>query len=440
MQAVVKNLLEPEWEAVFEENSYGFRPGRSCQDAIAQAFILLKAGKGTRNTWILDADISGFFDNISHKYIEETIGNTPGIKLIKMWLKAGYLDKGTFNETERGTPQGSVISPLLANIGLHGLEARIKEIDYRTPPNKKYPNMGRKIEYGMGIIRYADDFIVTAYSEKYIQKAKQVIEVWLKERNLSFSEEKTRVTHIEDGFDFLGFNVRSYQEKLLIKPSKAKVLAFCKRIGQVVKSMNGASQITVISKLNPILRGFANYYKGVVSKEVFGYIGHRVWEYLWRWAKRRHPNKSKKWIKNKYFPRIGRRAWVFTCEGKDRRGNEKWATLFDIASVQIVRHEKVKGKASPDNPELQEYWKKRQDKQGMTRWANGSKYQNIANNQNHKCPTCNESLYNGEELEVHHIVTVQEGGTDDQWNLVHMHTPCHKQQHPKSKIRARSKA
>lgn len=236
MQAIVKNLLEPEWEAVFEEHSYGFRPGRSCADAIDQIFNRITTkGKALGDTWVLDADISGFFDNISHSHIEDSIGFVPGRELIRMWLKSGFMDKGTFNETILGTPQGGVISPVLANIGLHGLETAIRAIPYRDRPRKSHPK-GQLNKKGMGVIRYADDFIVTANSKENILGAKKVIEEWPEKRNLKLSTEKTNIVQVEDGFDFLGFNIRTYSGKALIRPSKTKVLQFCKNIGRVIAS------------------------------------------------------------------------------------------------------------------------------------------------------------------------------------------------------------
>lgn len=271
-QKIIVNSLEPEWEAVFEPNSYGFRHGRSCQDAIGQNYIRLING---RDTWVLEADLRGFFDNIAHESILNMIGNFPKRKLIEGWLKAGFVFKGKLNPTDTGTPQGGVCSPLLANIGLHGLETFIKS----TNPK-------------LGVVRYADDFIVTARDKGSLENAQIQIQQWLSERGLELSAEKTFITSMEDGFDFLGFNHRHYGGKLLIKPSKKKVLDFCKRIGKEIKALYGMEQEVVIKKLNPILRGFANYYRGVVSKETFGYISHRVWQYLWRWASRRHPNKN----------------------------------------------------------------------------------------------------------------------------------------------------
>lgn len=413
-QAIVVNSLEPEWEAVFESNSYGFRPGRSCHDAIAHTYLRLRNGM---DTWVLEADIKGFFDNIEHESILKQLGNFPNRKLIKGWLKAGFVSDGKYNRTETGTPQGGVISPLLANIGLHGLEKHIKS----TNPK-------------LGVIRYADDFIVTARDAGSLESARIQINQWLSERGLELSAEKTLITSMEDGFDFLGFNHRHYNGKLLIKPSKKVVLEFCKEIGLTIKSMRGCEQEAVIQKLNPILRGFANYYKGVVSKQTFGYIKYRLWHYLWHWAKRRHPNKAKRWIANRYFKTIKGIKWTFATTIKNRRGKEQECILFKISSIPIERHIKVKGNASPDDPSLKEYWTKRHQKYGKSYWEKNSRNYKIANNQKWICPICGEPLFNDEELETHHIVPVAQGGRDDIENLQHLHKPCHKQEHSKSKV------
>ncbi|MEG4073270.1 group II intron reverse transcriptase/maturase [Microcoleus sp. Pol14D5] len=420
-QAIVKNALEPEWEAVFEEHSYGFRPGRSCHDAIAQCFNRIRIGYRGGDTWILEADIKGFFDNIAHESILTMVSNFPKIELIKGWLKAGFVFQGKINPTELGTPQGGVISPLLANIGLHGLESFIKA----TNPK-------------LGVVRYADDFIVTARDKYSLETAQNLIQAWMSERGLELSAEKTVITSMEDGFDFLGFNSRHYDGKLLIKPSKRKVLAFCKRIGEEIKNLNGVEQEVLIKKLNPILRGFANYYKGVVSKETFCYISYRVWQYLWRWAKRRHPNKGTKWVRKRYFKTIKGNKWMFACTTSDRRGKDKELVLYQIAYTAIERHIKVKGDASPDDPSLKGYWEKRHQKYGKSRFEKGSKLYKIAENQNWKCPECGELLFNGEEIETHHIVSVAEGGTDDMENLLHLHSSCHKQIH-KTQVKSRLK-
>lgn len=422
LQTIVKNSLEPEWEALFEPNSYGFRNGRGCHDAIAQCFLKLKHG---RDTWVLDADIKGFFDNVNHHTILNLVGSHPARNTIKDWLNAGYVYGRTFNPTNTGTPQGGVISPLLANIGLHGLEELVNSIKL---PKDKWYNQPK-----LGIIRYADDFIVTAKSKETLENTLMVIKQWLENRGLKISQEKTRIVHINEGFNFLGFNLRHYNGKLLIKPQKEKVLKFCKELGKTIKSCGSWSQANLITKLNPKLRGFANYYRGVVSSNTFDYINYRVWKYLWKWARRRHPMKSITWIKNRYFPRHKNREWAFMCLGKDSRGSQKQFALFDVSTTPIIRHIKVKGNNSPDDPNLTEYWNKRATKQGKQFWSKGSKYEQIAKEQNYKCPLCSQFLFNGEEIEIHHLIPVKEGGSNNIDNLTHLHKACHKQVHGKNK-------
>jgi RNA-directed DNA polymerase len=412
-QAIIMNSLEPEWESVFEPNSYGFRQGRSCQDAIEQIFNQTSRW----HDFVLEADIQGCFDNIAHESILNMISNFPKRILIQGWLKAGFIFEGKIHPIDKGTSQGGTISPLLANIGLHGLETYIKSTNSK-----------------LGVVRYADDFIVTSKDEKSLEAAQNQVKQWLSERGLELSAEKTSITSMEDGFDFLGFNHRRYDGKLLIKPSKKKVIDFCKRIGKEIKRLNGDEQEKIIKKLNPILRGFANYYKNVVSKETFGYISHRVWQYLWRWAKRRHPNKNTKWVRKRYFKTIKGNKWTFACTISDRRGIEKELVLYPIAYTPIERHIKVKGEASPDDPSLKEYWEKRHQKFGKSYWEKNSRNYKIAQTQNWKCPICNEPLFNGEEIDTHHIVPVAQGGLDDTNNLQHLHVACHKQVHSKSKL------
>jgi RNA-directed DNA polymerase len=412
-QAIVKNALEPEWESQFEPNSYGFRPGRSTQDAIAQCFRRLRANA---DNWILDADITGFFDHIAHQSILEELQSFPRVDLVESWLKAGFIDEGIFHPTYEGTPQGGVISPLLANIGLNGLEKYIKGINPR-----------------LGIIRYADDFLITGQSQQQMEEILILLKPWLKTRGLEINPQKTRIVHIDEGFNFLGFNLRHYHHKLLIKPQKEKVLAFCLKVGNTIKQMAAATQESLIKTLNPILRGFANYYRGVVSKDIFSYIHYRVWQYLWRWARRRHPNKGAKWVKQRYFQHPKRSEWTFACDTQNRQGQENVLTLFKISSTPIVRHVKVKEGASPDDPSLKQYWEQRQQRFGKIYWERNSKLYRVAQNQNWSCPICRESLFNGERIETHHIVSVASLGLNDYNNLMHLHEPCHKQIHLKSK-------
>ena len=324
---------------------------------------------------------------------------------------------GIKHPTNTGTPQGGICSPLLSNIGLHGLENLVKSFSKR-----------------IGIVRYADDFILTAKTREEIEDIIPRVKQWLLERGLELSTEKTKIVHMDEGFDFLGFNVRQYNGKLLIKPQKEKVLAFCKKIGKMIKKMSTVKQEELIRKLNPILRGFANYYQRVVSKETFQYISHRVWQYLWNWCKRRHQKRRLKWVKDKYFHVVNGIKWTFCCMTEDRIGNKKPLNLYNIAKTPIVRHTKVAGANSPFDAELDNYWKKRNIKLGKKQWAKGSKYDQVAKQQNYICPNCGQFLINGEKIETHHIIPVKDGGSDDTENLTHLHAACHKQEHVKSKF------
>ncbi len=333
-QAMMKNAYEPHREALFESNSYGFRPGRSIHDAIEHCWLFLR-GSGKR-PWILDADIKGAFDNISHDHILQSISHLPGRELIKQWLKAGYVEAECFYETESGTPQGGIISPLLLNVALHGLQ--------------------QELGPAYGFVRYADDLVVCASSREKIEEAQAVIANWLQVRGLALHPEKTRIVHIDDGFNFLGFSIRRYRGKCLIKPQKEKVLAF---LSNQRSWLNKHKQVTaefVIRHLNPILRGWSNNYKHVVSKQVLSFVSSQIWRMLWKWCLRRHREKGKYWVQKKYFTSHNNVSWTFFA----KTGDEK-LFLFGVGAVQIERHIKVRSGASPDNPNLQEYWTNRRE-------------------------------------------------------------------------------
>ncbi len=331
-QAIVKNALEPCWEARFEPNSYGFRPGRSIHDAIEQCWNYLKGN--SRRPWILDCDLKSAFDKISHEHILKAIGPMPGRQLIRAWLKAGYVEADFFHETDSGTPQGGIISPCLLNVALHGLQKAL---------GPKY-----------GCVVYADDLIVCASTRKEIEAAKSTIEEWLMPRGLTLHPEKTRIVHINDGFDFLSFNIRKYRGKCLIKPQKEKVHAKLAELRLWLNKHKQATAENVIRHFNKILPGWANHYSHAVSKQVLSYVSQEIWKMLWIWCLRRHQNKGKYWVAEKYFhPQNG---WRF--QAKD---GQKTIYLFDVASVKIERHVKVKGTASPDDPTLRDYWQKREE-------------------------------------------------------------------------------
>ncbi|NJM67482.1 MAG: group II intron reverse transcriptase/maturase [Acaryochloris sp. RU_4_1] len=423
-QAMVKNALEPSWEARFEANSYGFRPGRSCHDAVKQCHNRLCKG---RDTWVLDADIRGAFDHISHEYILTAIGQVPGRELIRQWLKAGYVEAEIFHPTTQGTPQGGVISPVLANIALDGMEALLSQVQQTNQTQKT-----RRKQYGF--IRYADDFIVTAKTRQEIEAIVPILTQWLSERGLELNSEKTQIVNIQTGFNFLGVTIRQFKGHCLPKPQKDKVLAFLRETRQWLKQHPTMTPESLIRHLNPKLKGWANYYRHWVSKDVFSHVDHELWKAIWKWCLRRHANKGKGWVKRKYYRVTPQSAWTFSTLITERNGHQKCLQLYSLSRIPIQRHVKVKGTASPDDPTLANYWKHRQTRYGKTLWDRGSKLTQVAKTQAWSCPVCGEHLFNGEELQIHHKQPARQGGTDSIENLQLLHQACHKQVHfqPKS--------
>lgn len=340
-QAIVKNALEPCWEAQFESNSFGFRPGRSAQDAIEACFSRLN--RKSTHRWVLDADIKGAFDSISQKFVLDKLGSIPARGLIKAWLEAGYVEAEVFNRTEHGTQQGGVISPVLANVALDGIQKVL-------PGN-------------YGFIRYADDWIATAKTKEELQTIKPVIEKWLAERGLVLNDEKTRIVSVHEGFDFLGFNIRHYRGKCLIKPQRLKVLSFLQGIRKWLKKARTNNAEAVIHHLNPLINGWAQYYRCVVSSKTFNYVHTQIWDYLWKWCKRRHPQKSLGWVKDKYFRAIDGKEWTFFAKDTTCGDQNAIIVLTDLSRMPILRHAKVKGSASPDDPTLVSYWQARFERQ-----------------------------------------------------------------------------
>lgn len=430
-QAVIKNALEPSWEARFEANSYGFRPGRGCHDAIEQAWIRLNANGA--DTWVLDADIKGAFDNISHEFILNAIGNTPGRGWIEAWLKAGYMEAEMFHATASGTPQGGIVSPLLANIALDGMDnwltKQLKIREYHVKSGKEEGRIVRRQVARYGFVRYADDFTITAEAKADIEAILPEVETWLAKRGLRLSTEKTHIRHITEGFNFLGFNIRQYGRKTLVKPQKEKVQAKRREIKEWLDNHPDIQPEAVIQVLNPILRGWANYYKHTVSKEVFARFDHEMVQMLIRWARRRHPNKGMRWVIRRYFGSIGGDHWVFKAWALDRRGQFGESYLYRLATTKIVRHVKVKGTASPDDPKLQTYWMERRTRYGRNFYAPATKLHRTAERQGWLCPNCHDHLFNGERIHVHHDQEVAKGGCDDDTNLRLVHVQCHIQIH-----------
>lgn len=418
LQAMIKNALEPAWEARFEGSSYGFRPGRSCQDAIGK--IYGQACPHRNKKWVLDADIEGAFDRISHDYLLKAIGPVPGKELIKQWLKAGYVEQDVFHATEQGTPQGGVVSPLLANIALHGME-EVLGVRYGSQGHIKGPR---------AVVRYADDFVCFCETKEDAERVQAILTQWLKERGLNLSPEKTRIVHLTQGFDFLGFNIRHYPApqtsktgwKLLIKPSNKSVRAVQKTLKVLWNKGKGANVQSVLAALNPVIRGWANYFRTVVAKEIFRTLDSWMFYRAERYTKATHPTKPKRWRQQTYWGRLNldrQDNWVF---GDKQTGRY----LLKFQWFPIERHVLVRGRSSPDDPDLKDYWMKRQEMKAKD--LSFSK-QKLAKRQKGMCLECGESLFNDEEIHVHHRLGTSKGGKDIYSNLALVHLLCHQHIH-----------
>jgi RNA-directed DNA polymerase len=358
MQALYLLALEPIAETTADESSYGFRKSRSTADAVGQGYIVLSPKRSPK--WVLEGDIKGCFDNISHDWLMNHIPMEK--RILRKWLKAGYVENTILYNTHYGTPQGGVISPVLANMTLDGLQLLIRDrYKVRRVSNgivhwKSRPGNPTKVH----LIRYADDFIITGSSRELLEnEIKPMVQNFLAERGLSLSEEKTSITHIEDGFDFLGFNIRRYGSKFFITPSKKSVKRLLEKVRGIVKcgKGHGGNGYMLIKRLNPILRGWANYFRHAVSSKAFSKIDNDVWECLWRWAKRSHPKKNAKWIVRRYYTSKGSRKWIF----HDIHSHREYL-IFLLSQVKIVRHVKVRQNANPFDPVWWQYFEQRRKK------------------------------------------------------------------------------
>jgi len=350
-QARCRNALEPEWEARFAPRTYGFRPGRSCQDAIAVIHVM-GCGKNPRRRWILDADLTAAFDRIDHGHLLAKLGSFPGKGMIRGWLKAGVFEKGKgFAPTDEGTPQGGVISPCLLNIALHGLEEAAGVRYEASDP-------ARTKRGCPALVVYADDMVALCHTRQQAEQVKARMAGWLAPRGLSFNEAKTRIVTLEDGFDFLGFTVRRHAGKLITRPSKAAIKRVKQRLAAEMRALRGGNAAAVLAKINPIARGWANYYRGAASSRTFAALDRYLWQLTYKWACYSHANKPKPWIISRYYGRFNPASqdrWVF--------GNrDNGAYLPKLGWTKIVRHSLVTGAASPDDPALTGYWAQRRGK------------------------------------------------------------------------------
>lgn len=343
MQALYLFALDPIAEFCADKNSYGFRPKRSAADAIGACYFALSR-KGSAQ-WILEADIKSCFDKISHDWLRNNIPMDK--EILGKWLSAGYIDKNVFHQTELGTPQGGIASPTLLNLTLSGLEEAVKAA------SKRKDRVHVRI--------YADDFIITSSSKEVLEtKVKPVVESFLHERGLELSQEKTKITHIDDGFDFLSINVRKYKGKCITKPSKNSVKIFLASIRKLIKSNPTAKTENLIHLLNPKIRGWANYFRFSCAKKTFRYVDHHIYKALWNWVHRRHPRKSAAWRKNKYFRSQGLRNWIFSAKNPNKNSTKPYINLFGASSVAIRRHIKIRAEATSYNPAFAEYFEQRE--------------------------------------------------------------------------------
>ena len=412
MQALYKLALDPIAETTGDPNSYGFRQERSPADAIAQCFLCLR--QKTSPTAVYEGDIKGCFDNISHEWLLDNIPMEKSI--LKKWLKAGYIDRNVFYDTEAGTPQGGIASPVLANMALDGLEATIAN----------QPHRGTKRQAKLHLIRFADDFVITGNSKALLgEDIEPGVVQFMAERGLSLSAEKTKLTDIQEGFDFLGQNVRKYNGKLLIKPSQRSIKEILTKIRDAIKANPGASAGHLILLLNPLIRGWANYHRHVVSKKIFQKIDHEMVMALWQWAKRRHRNKSARWIKAKYFGR----HWVFNGQVQGKDGSKRMVSLFRVAKVPIKRHIKVKAAANPYDPEWEQYFERRLQAKMADKLKGKRTVLHLWLSQDGTCPMCEQIFTDDTDWECHHIIQRVHGGPDTLDNLALLHPTCHRQVH-----------
>ena len=429
LQALAVNALEPEWEARFEPRSYGFRPGRGCHDAIV-AIHTSASRQDARRLWVLDADLEAAFDRLSHDHILRSLGTFPARGLVRRWLRAGVMEDGRVTLTREGVPQGGVISPVIMNVALHGME-QAAGVRYWEGCATLRAVPGTPV-----LVRYADDLAVLCASRAQADQVKERLAGWLEPRGLRFNEAKTRIVHLSQGFDFLGFSIRRYPNgKLLTKPSKEAMRRIRKRLSTEATAMRGANADALIARLNPIITGWAAYYRIGVSKRAYGTLDAHLWRLAWKWANFSHPNKPRRWIITRHFGMFNparQDKWVFGSR-------DTGFYLRKFAWTKIVRHRMVAGRASPDDPALTGYWQQRRRRDRLpvdpATW-------HLLRRQRGRCPLCRGLLLHAdlqpqspEEWQQWHTVTrkairkhaidsVTDLGTPDgrvAYHLIHAH-------------------
>jgi RNA-directed DNA polymerase len=424
MQALYLLGLDPIEETTADANSYGFRSGRSCADALDQCHKILR--KNHSATWILEGDIKACFDRISHGWL---LTHTPMDRgILRKWLQAGFIEKDVFVATTEGTPQGGICSPALANRALDGLEQLLKERFGGT----RRTHQRNKVH----LVRYADDFIITGTSKELLRDEVQpLVARFLSERGLELSHEKTSITHIDDGFDFLGQNIRRYRTKVLLKPSRKNVRKFLTKVNDVIQEDGGhLTAGELISMLNPKIRGWAQYHRHASSARTFARVDDVIFKKLWRWARRRHRHKSAAWVKRKYFTGPGDDRWRFRGIVTTEEGRLHMVFLARARDTPIRRHVKVKGEANPYDPAWELYFEERLSAQMASTLTGRGTVRYLWLQQDGKCLVCGQPLTPADEWHVHHLRWRAHGGDDLAYNLVLLHPNCHRQVHSKGLV------
>lgn len=413
MQTLYKFALEPVAETTADPNSFGFRRERCVQDAIEQCFIDLSRKLSPQ--WVLEGDIKGCFDNISHEWI---IANIPMDKeVLRKFLKTGYIEMGKLFPTDAGTPQGGTISPTICNMVLDGLQSVLCNHFHRVMQHGKWYNPK------VNLVRYADDFIITGESKELLEaQILPIVREFMQERGLTLSEEKTVITHIDDGFDFLGCNIRKYNGKLLTKPSKSNIKSFLAKVRGIIRQHRAKKQEDLIFALNPVIRGWVNFQRFNVSAEAFHYVDFQIWNALWRWALRRHKHKGKKWIANKYFHHIGTRAWTFSAptEKKMPNGSPLHLTLVYASDTMITRFTKIKSTENPFDEDSKIYFEERETDKLRVSLRGRKSLLWLFNQQNGRCPICGERMTAQTGCKLHY---------EDAEHKILLHPDCHKHVH-----------
>ena len=416
MQTLYKFSLEPIAETYADPNSYGFRIGRSTHDAIEQCFTDLNKGKSPK--WILEGDIKGCFDHISHQWLLENI--PMDTQILEKWLKCGYVETQKLFPTDEGTPQGGTISPTLMNMTLDGLE----RLPHDRLPTRKKVN-GKTHCNKMNFVRYADDFIITGESPEFLrEKVLPIVREFLTERGLQLSEEKTVITHIGEGFDFLGKNIRKYNGKLLIRPCKSAVKSFLGKVRDIIKSSKSIKQEILIRRLNPVIRGWVNNQRYVVSSKVFSTVDYEIYKCLWQWAKRRHKKKSRKWIARKYWHDIDSRQWTFSVpyENQGTEGKPLYCKLEYATDTKIIRFKKIVAEANPFDEYWTDYFEEREGEKLLNSTKGREKLLTIWRRQGRCCPVCGDRITSETGFKVH-----TPAGKNSRKIMVHKE--CHEEIH-----------